>query len=120
MDEVTFRMVPDQDQAVNLLTTNEIQVIPSVALPKIATLKENTKIQVLQVPEPYRLAFSFLLTKTDAPPWDNTKVRQALNWALDRKAMLAQHLVTAQSSRIQFRREVGPSTQMRSPTILKI
>ena len=89
LDELTLRMVPDQDQAVNLLTTNEIQVIPSVALPKVAALKENTAIQVIQVPEPYRLAFSFLLTKTDAAPWDNTKVRQALNWAVDRKAMLA-------------------------------
>lgn len=89
LDELTIRMVPDQDQAINLLTTGELQAIASVDFPKVEALSSNADIQMIQVPEPYRLAFHFLLTKTDTPPWDNPKVRQALNYAVDREAMLA-------------------------------
>lgn len=89
LDELTIRMVPDQDTAINLLTTGELQAIASVDFPKVESLSSNADIQMIQVPEPYRLAYHFLLTKTDTAPWDNPKVRQALNYAVDREAMLA-------------------------------
>ena len=82
-------MVPDQDQAINLLTTGEVDAIASVDFPKVQSLESNSDIQMIQVPEPYRLAYHYLLTRTDAAPWDNALVRQALNLAVDREAMLA-------------------------------
>lgn len=89
LDELTIRMVPDQDQAINLLTTGEVQAIASADFPKVKALQANPAVQVIEVPEQYRLAFHYLLTKTDAAPWNNPKVRQALNYAVDREAMLA-------------------------------
>jgi peptide/nickel transport system substrate-binding protein len=89
LDELTFRMVPDQDQAINLLTTGEVDAIASVDFPRVQSLSANPDIQMIQVPEEYRLAYHFLLTKTDVAPWDNPSVRRALNLAVDREAMLA-------------------------------
>lgn len=89
LDELTLRMVPDQDQAINLLTTGEVSAIASVDFPKVQSLSSNSSIQMIQVPEAYRLAYHYLLTKTDTAPWDNALVRQALNMAVDRSAMLA-------------------------------
>lgn len=89
LDTLTLRMVPDQDQAINLLTTGEVNSIASVDFPKVQSLSTNSSVQMLEVPEPYRLAFHYLLTKTDTAPWDNPLVRQALNLAVDREAMLA-------------------------------
>lgn len=88
LDELTFRMVPDQDQAINLLVSGEVQAIASVNFPRVAELEANPSVQLLEVPEPYRLAFHFLLTNTDAAPWDDPLVRQAINHAIDREAML--------------------------------
>ncbi|MFN8593494.1 MAG: ABC transporter substrate-binding protein [Thermomicrobiales bacterium] len=89
LDELTLRMVPDQDQAINLLVSGEVQAIASVNFPRVAELQANPAVQILDVPEPYRLAFHYLLTKTDAAPWDNPSVRRALNHAVDREALLA-------------------------------
>ncbi|MEA2527597.1 MAG: peptide/nickel transport system substrate-binding protein [Thermomicrobiales bacterium] len=89
LDDITMRMVPDQDQAINLLTTGEVHAIASVNFPRVAELSSNPAIQMLEVPEQYRLAYHYLLTKTDTAPWDNPKVRQALNHAVDREALLA-------------------------------
>lgn len=89
LDNLTFKMVPDQDQAINLLTTGEVNAIASVDFPKVKSLSANSNVQMIQVPEQYRLAYHYLLTKTDAAPWDNPKVRQAVNFAVDRQAMLA-------------------------------
>jgi peptide/nickel transport system substrate-binding protein len=89
LDTLTFKMVPDQTQAINLLTTGEVNAIASVDFPKVKSLSANSSVQMIQVPEQYRLAYHYLLTKTDAAPWDNPKVRQAVNFAVDRPAMLA-------------------------------
>ncbi len=89
LDELTFRFVPDQDQAINLLTTGEIQVAGSVDFASVGSLSNNPDVQLLEIPEEYRLIFHYLLTKTDAAPWDNPLVRRAVNHAIDREAMLA-------------------------------
>jgi peptide/nickel transport system substrate-binding protein len=89
LDELTLRMVPDQDQALNLLTTGEVDAIASVDFAKVQSLSSNTNVQMIEIPEPYQLAFHYLLTKTDTAPWDNPLVRRAMNLAVDREAMLA-------------------------------
>jgi peptide/nickel transport system substrate-binding protein len=89
LDAVTIRFAPDQDQAINLLTTGELDAIASVDFAKVESLSSNPDIQMIEIPEPYRLAYHFLLTKTDTPPWDNPLVRRAMNHAVDREAMLA-------------------------------
>jgi peptide/nickel transport system substrate-binding protein len=89
LDELTFRFVPDQDQAINLLTTGEVQVIGSVDFASVGSLESNPDVQLLEIPEDYRLIYHYLLTKTDTAPWDNPLVRRALNHAVDREAMLA-------------------------------
>jgi peptide/nickel transport system substrate-binding protein len=89
LDSLTLRMVPDQDQAINLLTTGEVDAIASVDFAKIQSLSSNANVQMIEIPEPYRLAYHYLLTKTDTAPWDNPLVRQALNCAVDREAILA-------------------------------
>ena len=82
-------MVPDQDQAINLLTTGEVHTIASVNFPRVAELSSNSDIQMLEVPEEYRLAYPLPADEDRCGTVDNPKVRQALNHAVDREALLA-------------------------------
>jgi peptide/nickel transport system substrate-binding protein len=89
LDELTLRMIPDQDQALNLLTTGEVNAIASVDFAKVESLSSNANVQMIEIPEPFQLAYHYLLTKTDTAPWDDPLVRRAMNLAVDREAMLA-------------------------------
>lgn len=89
LDALTFQMVPDQDQAINLLSTGEVDAISSVDFPKVKSLSSNPAIQMIQVPEQYRLAYHYMLTKDNVAPWNNLLVRQAAAHAVDRGALLA-------------------------------
>ena len=42
LDQLTLQMVPDQDQAINLLTTGEVDAIASVDFPKVQSLSSNS------------------------------------------------------------------------------
>src|SRR6185312_10346735 len=89
LDALTFQMTPDQDQAINLLTTGEVDAISSVDFPKVKSLSSNSAVQMIQVPEQYRLAYHYMLTKDSVAPWNNPLVRQAAAHAVDRSALLA-------------------------------
>lgn len=89
LSDLTIRMVPDPNQAINLLKTGEVHAIASVNLPQMDEVKADPNLQVLSVPDQFQAAFHYLLMRCDRPPFNDTRVRQAVNWGIDRPALLS-------------------------------
>jgi peptide/nickel transport system substrate-binding protein len=91
LDKIVIKPIPDdQARQVNLLTGN-IDLLGGVPLADIKALQKTQGISILRQQPGFSFdAFLFNVTK---PPFDNTLVRQALNYAVDRDkiAQLAYH-----------------------------
>ena len=85
LDEVVFKFVKEAAVRTGTIETNEIQVaqdVPAIDVPK---LKENPKVDV--VIQPGSGTGILLLFNLSKAPTDDLKVRQALNYGVDQKAI---------------------------------
>ena len=88
LDELTFTMVPDATTRVNLLLTGEVDVIRSVPLADVGRLEQEAAVQLVKTPDEFAVLEYYLLMKNSLPPFDDVRVRQAVNYAIDREALL--------------------------------
>ncbi len=85
LDSITFQIVPDEANIVAGLRAGTIQ---------FALLEDNKNYEVLSKEKSLaanrgpRLGMDFVNINAKQPPLDNVKVRQALSYAVDRKAVL--------------------------------
>jgi dipeptide transport system substrate-binding protein len=86
IDRLVFSITPDQATREARLEAGECDVIPYPNPANIAKLKANPNLQVL---EQEGLNVGYLAMNVKKPPFDNVKVRQALNMAIDKEAILA-------------------------------
>ncbi len=89
IDELTFIMSPDESTRLNQLITNEVDVISSVSLPEVDRLKKNSDINLIETSSEFTTLEYYMLMKNSISPFNNKKVRQAINYAIDRKALLS-------------------------------
>jgi len=94
-DRVTYRFVPEAVTRVADLSTNAAQIIVSVPSDQRAAV---TKAGAQSVVEP-TLGTGFLRIATDTKPFDDPRVRQALNFALDVET-IGKQLVAPESRRL--------------------
>ena len=91
LDKVTFKILPEATTRVAGLQTGEVSMalgsdaVPPDQMPLVLAM-EHVDLQLTDSYLTYFLAFN-----TQRPPFDNVKVRQALNYALD-KVQLTQNL----------------------------
>jgi peptide/nickel transport system substrate-binding protein len=85
LDRVVYRPITDSDVRLTNLRTGEVDVIQDVPAKDIESLQTETKIRVGRVGG---VAWPHLSMNTRRPPFDNVKVRQAIHYALDRKAIM--------------------------------
>ena len=91
LDKVTFKILPEATTRVAGLQTGEVSMalgsdaVPPDQMPLVLDM-EHVDLQLTDSYLTYFLAFN-----TQRPPFDNVKVRQALNYALD-KVQLTQNL----------------------------
>lgn len=88
LDEIVFLPTPDENQKVVLLQTGKVDFIDTVPLPRVKEVQQGGKIQVFTVEPGVSPSSYFMLARTVTPPLDNPKVRQAINYAIDRKGLL--------------------------------
>jgi peptide/nickel transport system substrate-binding protein len=89
LDGVLFLPTPDENQKVNLLQTGQVDVTDTIPLPRYDELNTpDSKVVVISIPTGVSPSSYFMLARTDQKPLDDPKVRQAINWATDRQAML--------------------------------
>ncbi|GGI97151.1 ABC transporter substrate-binding protein [Paenibacillus hunanensis] len=85
MDQVIIRSIPDNTARFNALQNGEIDLMEDLSPDDLATLEGNSELQKFNRP-PFNVAYiGFNLTKK---PFDNPKVRVALNHAVDKKSII--------------------------------
>lgn len=81
VDKLIFRIIPDEATRILELEKGNIDLLLTVPPQQVAKLKQNKDIQVVEFPENGIRYFGFNCQKW---PFDDVKVRQAMNLAIDR------------------------------------
>jgi len=85
IDEITIKILPEPTTRVAGLQTGEIDfVISNVPSDQYATVEQIETVDLSFTPSYYG---EWLTFNTQAAPFDNVKVRQAMNYAFDKKAV---------------------------------
>jgi peptide/nickel transport system substrate-binding protein len=84
-DKIVIKIVPDQSTAVDELLAGTIDAT-SIPVSSLSQVEGNSKLHVVSSSPPATVEFIGL--RSDQPPTDDLRVRQALNYAIDRKALV--------------------------------
>ena len=85
VDQVQLLVYPDATAEINALKEGKTDIMWQVRPDQVALLKGLSDIKLEQVPTG---SFVPIVMRSDQPPFNNPKVRQALKLTLDRKAVL--------------------------------
>jgi len=88
LDDVTYVTTPDEDQRLTLLRTGQVDFVDVVSLARVQDLQKEGKFRLITIEPGQRTAAYIMRVNCSKPPFDNLKVRQALNYAIDRQALL--------------------------------
>jgi ABC-type transport system substrate-binding protein len=81
-----FSITPDPQTRLAKLKTNECQIIPAPLPEQFAAIKADSNLQLHDITG---LNVGYLAFNTQKKPFDNLLVRQALSYAVDKKAIVA-------------------------------
>ena len=84
VDHLVFKEYPDPQAAALALKRGEVHIMGDVATQVVASLRGDPAIEILTQPG---LAVSGLAMPNDMPPFTDKRVRQALNYAMDKDAI---------------------------------
>jgi ABC-type transport system substrate-binding protein len=85
LDQVTMRPISEDTTRALALQTGEVQLATPITPEQISQLQNDPSINIISRATTLNLMFGMNNTKT---PFDNVKVRQALNYAIDRDAIV--------------------------------
>ncbi len=85
IDNLVFAITPDAAVRLQKLKANECQVMDYPSPADIDALKSDSSLTVMQQPG---LNIAYLSYNTTQPPFDNVKVRKALNMAINKQAII--------------------------------
>jgi glutathione transport system substrate-binding protein len=84
VDALVFKSVTDNNTRTAVMQTGEVQMSSNVAYEAVDVLKGNSKIDVVVTPSIFARYVAMNETKK---PFDNPKVREALNYAINKQAL---------------------------------
>ena len=84
VDRLVFKEYPDAQAALLALKRGEVQIMGDVATPVIASIRSDPSLVLLTQPG---LAINGMAMPNDVPPFTDKRVRQALNYAVDKEAI---------------------------------
>lgn len=87
LDDVTFMPTPDEASKLTLLQTGGVDLTDTLPLARAQEIQEAGEFQVFSIPKGVAPSTYFVLCKTTDPLLGDPKVRQALNFAIDRQAL---------------------------------
>ncbi len=86
IDAVVWRAIPEPTARIAALLANEVQLIEGVPVDLVPTLAGNKDVRIEKVSHGGLIVYLGL--KMDEKPLDDVRVRQALSYAIDRKAVV--------------------------------
>ena len=86
LDALTFRIIPESSTRLAALKSGEVQVIQDVPTQEYQNLQHDASVQLLQGLMTGS-GWTMMINVTRAPT-DDVKVRQALQWGVDKNAMI--------------------------------
>jgi len=91
-DQVVFRIVPEATTRESLLLAGQVDLIILPPIADLPALQRNKAVKVLLAPSDRTI---FIAINTQKPTLNNVKVRQALNYAVDKQAIITNVLFGA-------------------------
>ena len=85
LDKVIFRSIPDNSARLNALNTGEIDLADGVNPSDGASIEGNSELQLYERPS---MNVGYLGLTSTRPPFDKKEVRQAINHAIDKQAIV--------------------------------
>ena len=85
LDTIIFRAIPDNSARLNALMTGEIDLADGVNPSDSTTVESNPDLQLIERPS---MNIGYLGLTNTRPPFDNKLVRQAVNYAVDKQAIV--------------------------------
>jgi peptide/nickel transport system substrate-binding protein len=82
LDGIIFQVVPDPSTAMLKLRNGEVDVLTDVAPQQVSVVKQDQNLRLLTQPG---LVVLGVALPTDHKPFDDKRVRQALNYAIDKE-----------------------------------
>ncbi|MGY5957720.1 glutathione ABC transporter substrate-binding protein GsiB [Kosakonia sp. BK9b] len=104
LDSITWRPVVDNNTRAAMLQTGEAQFAFPIPYEQAEVLKRNSKLELIASPSIMQRYISMNVTQK---PFDNPKVRQAINYAINRQALV----------KVAFAGFATPATGVVPPTI---
>jgi peptide/nickel transport system substrate-binding protein len=84
VDHLVFKEYPDSQAALLALKRGDVQIMGDVATPVIASIRGDASLVLLTQPG---LAVNGMAMPNEVPPFTDKRVRQALNYAVDKAAI---------------------------------
>lgn len=85
LDKVVFKVVPENTTRVMGLKGGDLDLIDNFGPQNVPTIRDDKNIKLLSQPG---MNVAYLAMNQLHKPFDNKKVRQAINWAIDKKAII--------------------------------
>ncbi|MFJ7649924.1 ABC transporter substrate-binding protein [Lysinibacillus sp. NPDC097279] len=85
LDKVIFRSIPDNSARLNALNNGEVDVVDGLSPSDKGSIESNGDLQLIERPS---MNVGYLGLTVTRPPFDNVKVRQAVNYAIDKQALV--------------------------------
>ncbi|WP_144511766.1 ABC transporter substrate-binding protein [Bacillus sp. FJAT-22090] len=85
LDKVIFRSIPDNSARLNDLLNGAIDLADGINPSDGTTVEGESSLQLFERPS---MNVGYLGLTTTRPPFDNAKVRQAINYAIDKEAIV--------------------------------
>jgi ABC-type transport system substrate-binding protein len=84
-DQIVYKPVPEAASRLVNLESGEAQIVKNLAPESVADLKNNAKVEVKVVPSTFQISFEI---NNRIKPFDDPRVRRALNLAVDKEALV--------------------------------
>jgi peptide/nickel transport system substrate-binding protein len=84
-DTVTFRVVPEAATRESLILAGQVDLVVLPPIADVPALQKNSAVKVLLAPSDRTI---FIAMNTTKPPLNDVRVRQALNHAVDKQAII--------------------------------
>lgn len=111
---ITYRAVPEAATRSAMVRTGEADIAVKISPEELDSLRSEPGVTILEKVSMYQISFELNCAHTD-PPLNNQKIRQALNYAVDKEAIvnnilqgLGEPIVSPFGPGIQYRAEFPP------------